>query len=249
MEPSLDGAEFRVRRAKEHLRALRRMERKIAEVDPNTIKVHPNTTPPKKLGDGRTEYYSDVLELPPQMPANPRWSILLGEVVYNLRAALDYLVYSLAHLDSGKERQGTQFPICSAPSDFKKALNRGHLKGVNPTHRAAIKKLQPYCGGKWLLDLANISNPDKHRHLIGLIPQGQLEAAMQQHQAEEGLYVQVDFHFTRYIAFSNKTAVVPALQALSTQVADVIQQFKTEFERQPSSATEIPERIRMKVVR
>ncbi len=97
-------------------------------------------------------------------------SIVVGETIYNLRAALDYLVYELARRDSRSEQNGTQFPIESTPEGFERRCDetrdRGvFLRGLLPEHKAAIKILQPCCGCNWTKLLADLSNPDKHRKL------------------------------------------------------------------------------------
>lgn len=94
----------------------------------------------------------------------PLVSILIGEICYNLRSALDYLVYELAILDSSKRQDGTQFPIDDTPEKFSKH-KRSWLKGLNSNHVAAIEKLQPYNGADWARILRDLSNPDKHRLL------------------------------------------------------------------------------------
>jgi len=76
----------------------------------------------------------------------PLVSILIGEICYNLRSALDYLVYELAILDSSKRQDGTQFPIDDTPEKFSKH-KRSWLKGLNSNHVAAIEKLQPRASG------------------------------------------------------------------------------------------------------
>ena len=96
----------------------------------------------------------------------PRIGVLVGDVVSNLRPALDYLVFALAALDSGKAQDGTQFPITSTSKLFEAELRKGRLRGLSDPHVAAIKKLQPHDGrNKWAAILRDISNPDKHRHL------------------------------------------------------------------------------------
>jgi hypothetical protein len=61
--------------------------------------------------------------LPELPPSDSRWAIRFGECIYNLRAGLDYLVFALAHLDSGVEQADTQFPICSSLAAFNNLLN------------------------------------------------------------------------------------------------------------------------------
>jgi hypothetical protein len=128
----LDGAYARLDRVREHLTDLEVREKAIlhpqianivAETDLNTVKDFVITDP--------------LADLP------QRFSILIGETIYNLRAALDYLVFDLAILDSGGPRKGTQFPI-----DDTKDVFTGHrgrfLKGLSTKHIAQIEALQPY---------------------------------------------------------------------------------------------------------
>lgn len=151
----LQGAVDRIHRAEEHLASLRR---EIAgfgqrEHDSCTIGVSsylPNT-------------FSCVRKVPHErIPAII--SILLGETVYNLRAALDYLVFELARADSGSVQEHTQFLICDTQKQFAKERLRC-LKTLSAAHVAAIEGLQPYNGVKWTGRLRQISNPDKHRQL------------------------------------------------------------------------------------
>ena len=95
------------------------------------------------------------------MPIVP---ILLGEICYNLRSALDYLVFELAKFDSGTIQNGTQFPIDDTPQKFARHIPT-RLKGVGVSHVTTIEGLQPYNGCRWSQILRDISNPDKHREL------------------------------------------------------------------------------------
>src|SRR5436309_1128025 len=89
LKPSLDDAYLRVDRAQHHMVDLEHRLRRFSK---------------------RTN-----LVLSPTVP--PICSILIGETIYNQRAALDYLIYELALLDSGRIQDGTQFPIESWPED------------------------------------------------------------------------------------------------------------------------------------
>jgi hypothetical protein len=104
-------------------------------------------------------------------PIPDHWSLLAGEAIQNLRAALDHSVWR-AWRDV-KENTGngdhTQFPICDSPGRFKSSAR--HLEGVPGPVRAAIERAQPYNG--WpqepaltmLSILRELSNADKHRAL------------------------------------------------------------------------------------
>jgi hypothetical protein len=108
-----------------------------------------------------------------------RMSITVGEVVYHLRSALDYVVWAIATSATGSPVKGTQFPIEDSPQTFEvrvtgknakgKPVRNGHfLKGVPPDCVKAIRALQPFSGCTWTKDLRELSNPDKHRHLSPL---------------------------------------------------------------------------------
>jgi hypothetical protein len=86
-------------------------------------------------------------------------SVVIGEIFYNLRAALDYLVFALV---DGQHR--TQFPIDETPKDFERH-RKTFLKGVAVEYIAPIKSLQPYNGCQWMRFLREYSNFDKHSDL------------------------------------------------------------------------------------
>lgn len=104
-----------------------------------------------------------------------RAAITIGEIAYNCRAALDYLVAELARWsNNGKEVRGTQFPIEDRedlyfarvtginPDDPEKKIGR-YLKKVPKEAVEIFRELQPFAGGEWTELLRDISNPDKHR--------------------------------------------------------------------------------------
>lgn len=93
-----------------------------------------------------------------------RIAIIAGEAIYNIRAALDYLVFALAWKDSGQEQEMTQFPIDHKPSVFREH-RKSRLKGVSKQNQDKIEGYQPYRGCTWSPVLRDLSNPDKHKDL------------------------------------------------------------------------------------
>lgn len=102
------------------------------------------------------------------------WSSIVGDVVHNARSALDTLAYSLVVAYHGapteKEAVSIQFPLADA---FEQFTDRGSKNVVlmSPGAQAAIERLQPYhrldkSVKHWLSVLRDLSNVDKHRHLI-----------------------------------------------------------------------------------
>jgi hypothetical protein len=152
----LQGALDRIHRAEKHLAELEREIVAFGQRDHDSCSVglhphFPNAFTCQRKG-------------PPYEGIPSIISILVGEAIYNLRAALDYLAFELARVDSGNVQESTQFLICDSQKDFTKEHPK-RLKGVNAAHVAFIEGLQPYNGVKWAGRLRQLSNPDKHRHL------------------------------------------------------------------------------------
>lgn len=136
--------------------------------------------PPYKRWPVRTEVHRDGLEyrfyLGELPDVDPRWAFMAGEVMFNFRAALDYLAYELhvrryrGVLPRGVEGI-TQFPIYKGPGGFNN--NRHRIANLSQRDRTALQHLQPYVArrDKWahvrrdLADLNTLHNVDKHRKL------------------------------------------------------------------------------------
>ncbi len=96
-------------------------------------------------------------------------SILLGEIVYHLRTVLDHLVFVLA---SGKRNPARlAFPVCRKEGEFRLALKRGALEGVQENVVEMIEGMQPYRTSPnprqaTLYQLHHLNIMDKHRFLL-----------------------------------------------------------------------------------
>ncbi|RWC86770.1 MAG: hypothetical protein EOS72_24700 [Mesorhizobium sp.] len=219
-KPSLDDARSRIDRAKQHIASLE--DEIVAVIPPNrTITA---AAPGGSFMGGGTQ----LLRVPPILP------ILIGEAIYNLRAALDYLVFELAYLDTGTPKSGTKFLIeptekgwnnhLTAPTG--KERRKLWLPELTAAHQAALKRLQPCYGCKWTGTLRDLSNPDKHRRLLGVV------ATIDQlgyGAIPGGGAVMVTFQLTTKVAFEDASPVVETLKLLQEQVADVIEAFDPDF--------------------
>jgi hypothetical protein len=111
-------------------------------------------------------------------PFNHLWLVIMGEILYNLRSALDHLAWALVE---PYQTTKTEFPIFGKKngSDGFLAQAPTKLPGLQQGKPGAwdiIEKLQPYHGGgtKWdpatdtgpdpLWTLHELNNIDKHRH-------------------------------------------------------------------------------------
>jgi hypothetical protein len=232
----LDGAYLRVERAGEHLADLESRISAFINTEKDKVPFEFNTDT-CQIRIGVFEVKWDTLW--------DSWRVLIGEIIYNLRAALDYLIYELALLDSGAEQQGTQFPIEHTPQGFNGRRN-SFLKGLSVKHITSIEVLQPYNGTTWAHLLALLSNPDKHRHLTPVVnlsesrinisahTPGELKGVLShvyrtKNAAGELLDMQVETDFALHVTLSDGTPIVETLQQLQFQVRNTLDAFKSEF--------------------
>jgi hypothetical protein len=243
-----DEAEFRIQRAGEHLIELEiellRFERvEFVEILTGLPKDDPrNEEETAKLmewvGVVDINVPSFVSDAPPPVPSRVR--ILVGEVAYNLAAALDYVIFVLARLDSGAEKNGTQFPVCRSKEIFGSGRN-AMLKGLSDEHVALIEQLQPYNGCTWTGQLKGLSNLDKHRQLIraqatvlrvygsdaNAKGETSREARARRRAKLPKPVLKMYYGKSRIVTFDDGTPIIKTLEILRSQVADLLVQFKS----------------------
>ena len=109
---------------------------------------------------GKVVYTMDSVEpIPPEIP------VLAGDVIQNLRSALDHVAYQLFRIvQELRERASTvYFPIAENHTKYQ-AQKGGQTSGMSRQAIGAIDAIQPYRGGNdalWHLHKLNII--DKHR--------------------------------------------------------------------------------------
>lgn len=232
---TLDPCFARVERAGERLSELERHILEIARKQADACVIKFDSDSPYKVTKvfppSETFFGMDV-------------PILVGEICYHLRSALDYLVFELARLDSGVEQKGTQFPIEDEANRFGGNAPR-MLVGVNPAHVAAIERLQPCNGCDWSACLRDLSNPDKHRHLIpgagssGMTVHSSLERndldqidGFERYAPHPILgQVRVKVHNAIAITFNDGMPIIQTLKEVQSGVANTLRYFKPEFKR------------------
>jgi len=120
------------------------------------------------------------------------WTLVLGEIFYNLRSALDHAVYALTILNHGTELDCTEFPVFSDEARFRdkkkgtgeptKISGLYRIRGLAKKTQAVIESLQPFriknapVGHLSTIALVNeLCNIDKHRtlHLCRFAMSGQ----------------------------------------------------------------------------
>lgn len=175
MISGIESAKCKVIRARKHLKALKLRAARYTGDESNLVIDESEST--KKL------------RFPNEPPIDI--AILAGEIVYQLRSALNHLAFELVKSNHTgavlppKWKRKCQFPLCvkvpphgdpAAPRALPLPFNffKDSLPCITAKAFAEIERLQPYNGGYgptqlgWLELLVNI---DKHRHFHVVIPQ------------------------------------------------------------------------------
>lgn len=145
---SLEGARIKLARAARHLDELREATHRYLESRPFHV-----------VRNG-TVYSVKIVQTVP-----PEWGAIVGDVVHNLRSALDLLAWQLVEAGGGTPSRDTCFPVSQAPNTSESSLQRA-LAGASPSAFRFIRRLKPYPGGnETLVRLHAVDIVDKH-HVI-----------------------------------------------------------------------------------
>ncbi len=94
--------------------------------------------------------------------------VIVGEVAYQLRSALDVAAVALARLNGAKNVRHVSFPFATTEHGFLAML--ANMIDLSQPVKDAIASFTPYRGGNDLLyGLHDLCNTDKHNNLIASI--------------------------------------------------------------------------------
>src|SRR2546423_840459 len=112
MEPLLASAYAKLNRADETAKNLEAEIRAFLAENPEPYRI---------VGELKNENKEYVFIAFGELVVPSRFAILFGEVMYQLRTALDHLLSALVHANGGAPNDRQQFPICSTPEKFIEA--------------------------------------------------------------------------------------------------------------------------------
>jgi hypothetical protein len=165
MDP-LNGVRFKIVRAQEHHDLL---DQKVGAF----LASKPYTT----LIDVDEQTWEFRVRVDVHRETDPYWAVIIGDLVHNLRSALDHLAWALVQVNGNKPTKRTQFPIFTDQGEFE-ADGRRMIAGVSAEATALLESLQPYVrrnpADHPLEVIRLLSNRDKH-HLLyttAFIPSG-----------------------------------------------------------------------------
>lgn len=112
----------------------------------------------------RVFYLASAKDIPYEIP------IIVGDVIQNLRSALDHLAYQLVIVgtNSAGPHPDASFPAAEDAKKYKAMRDGKKTKGMREAAKDAIDAIEPYGGGKGaaLWHLQCLNNIDKHRLLL-----------------------------------------------------------------------------------
>lgn len=158
MDSRIEGARAKVQRAKEQFRDLCARHADFMSLNPYGVVVYQ---------DPETSEQVICARVSRNVPLE--WSGLLGDIVHNLRASLDYLAWQLVLANDGTPSTSTQFPVCWDTARYN-SLKRGIVKTYGKRAAAIFDTLQP-CNASdgysshWLYALHKLDIRDKHQLL------------------------------------------------------------------------------------
>lgn len=162
---------LKIDRAKKHLSELEAVIREHIRSNPYRLicdlKEAPSIKSPHAdfVIPAHLAYHYHIAKTAP-LPDETR--LIFGDVVHNLRAALDLLAYDLISANGGDKKRSF-FPFHEEARNFENALSEGQISVVPKEIKDLLRtEIQPYRGGKgdaiWRMN--KLDNIDKHRLLL-----------------------------------------------------------------------------------
>lgn len=145
--------------AKTHLRNLETVKDTFIEGKPYTIDSEPD---PKEGHEGLHRFFPTSLSV-----IDPNIALMAGDIIHNLRSALDHLACQLVLINGSHVTDKTCFPIFKGTGIHEPSFAR-QVEGMADAAKDRIRAAEPYKDGKghtlWVLHKLDIA--DKHHALL-----------------------------------------------------------------------------------
>ncbi|HEY1751724.1 MAG TPA: hypothetical protein VGG29_10695 [Caulobacteraceae bacterium] len=150
---------------------LRRAAKHIAELEVlavEHIKMQRKSMPPPLEAPQFADAEGQIVFHGPMMLHGPPedFGAIVGDVIHNLRAALDLLASDLVRKGGGNPNN-VYFPFCDKPQDLQKVVKDRNFHRAGPKAIALLEEFKPYRGGNTALRaIHDLDIQDKHKTLI-----------------------------------------------------------------------------------
>ena len=93
-------------------------------------------------------------------------SMIIGDLIHNLRTALDLMACDLVRL-AGRNPSYVYFPFCESPDDLKDAIRKRNIHKAGEDVVRLVESMQPYKNGNLLLRaIHDLDVYDKHKTVL-----------------------------------------------------------------------------------
>lgn len=130
----LSGPLAKLRRADGHRQSFDALAQRLVDDGTHTIAIHYDAE--SGWNEARWVISGEVPE--------EEFALIFGDVLGNLRASLDSLVWQLVIANGEEPGLRNQFPVAKTEKEWVRAMERGWLCGVADKWVQEIKSLQPY---------------------------------------------------------------------------------------------------------
>ena len=188
-----------------------------------------------------------VLQLPHprESEITGRTLSLVGDIVEDLRAALDYMVFALSALNAPDLKENIpQFVIADTETDFEGQSKRRLCYLTKEQKTDFIRKLQPFNGNPMLGLLRDIAGQSKHRRLLSVRNDSDWEINMDVvrnrdkykghfvYPMEKGRAIFARPDGIRFLLLEKYDAM-SLLKAMAEHVGEIVEQSHCFFEGRP----------------
>ena len=151
MRPYLESSREKIKRANKNLADLNVLVNDFRDSKGYEVVIDRDTKARQKIHRLR------INKEPP-----PSWGPVVGDILYDLRSALDHLACDLVRAGGGTCDSTTEFPIAKNRKAFESRL--GSVKGARIKSLKVLRAHKPYSGGNDLLwTLHQLNRVEKHR--------------------------------------------------------------------------------------
>ena len=157
--------------------------------------------------------------------------LLVSEVVHHLRTSLEYIAYQTVWLDRGTPFQRTEFPMVHKSKDWDRKVQTA-LPGISSAHATMFKQLQPFKHCRWIMQLQELSNVDKHQVVVDVsrgadiafrLEDGRPDPADPSTWIVDVTGVKADFYL------ADNRPMLPGLHELMTPLAGLLNTLSPDF--------------------
>lgn len=208
----------KVERARKHTEELDLELTAFRDSNPYEVGVKPHSEPPHHSA----YYLISIQDVPVVIPA------IAGDVLFNLRAALDHLAVHLVQRNGQTPTRYTSFPIIDTdnPAQYNSAKAR-KVQGMSDAAKDAIDATKPYKGGDdTLWRLHKLNNIDKHRALMTAVAQvsGMAWDTRVRRQMIKGIYASSGRSITdaEAVVKSKALLVAPDIRRCPLKASDIL---------------------------